>query len=171
MLLRRILAVSSVLFVPAAVAVLSPAAAANTSSTVNLSGTVDSTLELTSAPTAAATALPLNTAAQQTVHVSDLTITTNNAQGYTLNVTGNSQLTKATGETPIDFVVGSVDDAGDGTTAVFVTPNGTAQAIDSTTTAGTGTTQQDLYIQYTPAALQDPGAYNATITLAVVDNT
>ncbi|MGB3205929.1 MAG: hypothetical protein WBB28_13145 [Crinalium sp.] len=149
-----------------AAAAFSPAAFADTSGSVNVSGTVTSTLAVTAAASGSAANLDLDgdgTFAEHIVPVGDITMLTNNEQGLTLTVEPGS-LTK-TGGTAIPFQVTTVDDGtGAPTAGVFASGNHTVA------TSAAGTDEKDLYIKYTPAALQDPGTYNATIAVSVVDN-
>jgi hypothetical protein len=100
------------------------------------------------------------------VKVADLALSTDNSRGLTLTISSGS-LTK-TGGTSIPFQVTTVaNGAGTPSTAAFTTPAGsnyTFSAVLGDTTA------RDLYIKYTSAVLQDPGAYNAAISLVVTDN-
>lgn len=136
--------------------------------TVNLSGSVSSTLALTTTTTSAASALSLNTATQQIVQVADLAISTNNEQGYTLTATSGN-LSKANG-TPIAY---QVTTTADGTAAVvgdFTVASGTSYTVASIVANAVGTNGRDLSIMYTPASLQDPGNYTGSITVTVADN-
>ncbi|NET07451.1 MAG: hypothetical protein F6K16_22655 [Symploca sp. SIO2B6] len=100
------------------------------------------------------------------VKVADLTVSTANANGYTLTVS-SGDLSKF-GGTEIGFQVTTVaDDAPTPDAADFTTPIGDDYNL-STNTAGTE--NLDLYVKYTPANLQDPGTYTSTINLTVTDN-
>lgn len=143
---------------------VSPVAMAATSGSVTLGGSVASTLEITSVDTAGASALDLTTAGPTIVQVADIEMSTNNEQGLTLTASSGN-LTK-TGGTSIAFQVTSV---ADGATA----PTTFAIASGSNYTVGTsaaGSVLKDLYIKYSPATLQDPGAYGGSISLVVSDN-
>jgi len=101
------------------------------------------------------------------VKVADLTISTQNTNGYTLTVSSGN-LSKADGQTPIAFQVITVaDGAAAPSSADFTISSGSNYTV-STSTAGQA--DKDLYIKYRPAALQDPGAYSAPISLSVTDN-
>ncbi|AFZ03976.1 hypothetical protein [Calothrix sp. PCC 6303] len=147
-----------------AAAISAPAAFAADTADVPLAGTVVSTLDITATATGAAGALTLTPGVQQTVKVADLAIVTNNATGYTLTVTpgSNSELNTTGGTTPISYQVAVV---GDNATAPT-----TFTATATTSSSNNTDTPQDLYIQYTPAAALDTGAYTGTIGLSVVDN-
>lgn len=150
------------------------AVAYDTGGTVALSGTVGSTLHIASVPTTlgdSAATLPLDgegTASTHMVKVSDFTISTNNFEGFTLTASsGNILGTVSATATPISFQVGSVAndvaaDAGDFTIA-------TGSNYTFSTTDNVAVTR-DLFIKYTPAALQDPGAYTGSIILSVSNN-
>jgi len=136
--------------------------------TVTLGGTVASTLTLVTTPTAAASNLPLSTGTRQIVQVADLAISTNNEQGYTLTATSGS-LTKV-GGTPIAYQVTTTADAVPAVAGTFTIASGTPYTNPSTAANAVGTGGLDLHIMYTPAALQDPGAYAGIITVTVADN-
>ena len=144
-----------------AAAAFSPAAFAGTTGSVNVSGSVASTLAVTASPTAGAATLELNDGLSHIVPVGDLSMSTNNEQGLTLTVNPGN-LTKP-GGTDIAFEVTTVDA---GTPA----PNAFAPGDHTVATAAARSAAKDLYIKYTPAALQDPGTYNGTINVSVADN-
>lgn len=151
-----------------AVAAFTPNAFAATTGSVTLGGTVTSTLAISSAPTAAASALPLDgtaAGAPQIVKVSALTIGTNNEQGLTLTATSGNLASTGGGGTPIAFQVTSVAAAATAPTTFSVASGTDYQASSS----AAGAFDQDLYIKYTPAALQDPDTYGALINLTVAD--
>lgn len=166
-LIRRFL-IASGLFI-GATAAFSPTAFAQVAATVPLSGTVTSTLAITSTATAEAGTLDLDgdgTATEHIVKAADMAIATNNEAGYTLTVSSGN-LTK-TGGTSIAYQVTTVADAAAApATGGFLVASGTDYTVS---TAVAGSVPQDLYIKYTPAALQDAGIYGATINLSVVDN-
>lgn len=144
---------------------LSSAAFADTSASVTLGGSVSSSLAITSTPTAAASTLDLS-GGQKLVKVADLSTGTNNEQGLTITAT-SGDLTKA-GGTSIAFQVHSVaDGAGAPVAGAFLVSSGTDYTVGS---SAAGAFDRDLYILYTPAALQDPGSYSGSISLTVADN-
>lgn len=148
-----------------AAALLSSAAFADTTASVTLGGTVTSSLSIAATPTAAASTLDLS-GGQKVVKVADLAIGTNNEQGLTLTAT-SGDLTKA-GGTSIAFQVHTVaDGAGAPAAGAFVVASGVDYTAGS---VAAGSYDRDLYILYTPAALQDPGAYAGSISLTVTDN-
>lgn len=166
--IRRALIASGLVL--GATAAFSPTAFAQTATTtVPLSGTVTSTLAITATPTTEAGALALDGAAagvEQIVKAADLEISTNNEQGYNLSVTSGNLIKD--GGTSIAYQVTTVaDGAVAPATAGFTVASGTAYTVSIATA---GSAPQDLYIKYTPAALQDAGAYAGTITLNVADN-
>lgn len=149
-------------------ALLISPAVADTSGSVSLSGAVTSTLAITASATAGATLLDLDgdgAAGQHIVKVADLAISTNNEQGYELTASSGN-LTKVNG-TSIAYQVTSVVDA-DPTpeSGDFTVASGSNYVV---TTGAAGAANKDLYIMYTPAALQDPGTYTGTISLTVAD--
>lgn len=144
---------------------LSSGALAATTGSVTLGGSVSSSLSVTATPTASASTLDL-TGGEKIVKVADVASSTNNEQGLTLTAT-SGDLTKA-GGTSIPFQVHSVADAAGAPAAgAFVIASGTDYTVGS---VAAGDFDQDLYILYTPAALQDPGAYAGSISLTVTDN-
>ncbi len=152
-----------------ATALAAPVAVAATSGTVTLGGTVASTLAITVSATGAASALDLDgdgSASAHVVQVADLAIATNNETGFTLTATSGS-LTK-TGGTSIAYQVTSVNDAAPAPLALAFTVASGSNYTVATSTSGAG--NKDLYILYTPLALQDPGTYAGSITLTVSDN-
>lgn len=139
--------------------------------TVNLSGDVASTLTLSTSQTGDATTLPLDGAAagnQQIVQVADLGISTNNEQGYLLTVTSGN-LTKS-GGTAIPFQTTTTASGTPAVTGDFTVASGTDYTLSTSAANASGTGDLDLWIQYTPAALQDPGTYTGSITVTVADN-
>ncbi len=101
------------------------------------------------------------------VKVANLELSTDDSDGFTLTISSES-LTKSGGETPIPFQVTTVA-AGSGSPSAsdFSISPGSNYTV-STTSAGSSS--KHLYIKYTPAALQDPGSYNTSISLVVTDN-
>lgn len=139
--------------------------------TVNLSGTVSSTLTLSTSATGDASALPLDGSAagsQQIIQVADLGINTNNEQGYTLTVT-SGDLTKA-GGTTISYQTTTTATGVTAVTGDFAIASGTDYTFTTSAANASGSGDRDLWIQYTPAALQDPGSYTGSITVTVADN-
>jgi hypothetical protein len=145
---------------------LGSVAHAGTSDTVSLSGSVTSSLDIAATDTAGATALDLS-GGQKIAKVSDLAISTNNEQGFTLTASSGN-LTKA-GGTSISFQVATVDD---GASAPVAGDFSVASGTDNTdfVSSVAGAKDGDLYILYTPATLQDPGTYTGSISLTVSDN-
>ncbi|AFZ12414.1 hypothetical protein Cri9333_1522 [Crinalium epipsammum PCC 9333] len=150
-----------------AAAAFSPAAFADT---VNLSGTVTSTLALTTSPTAgpnSAANLPLNSATEQIVRIADLAVSTNNNTGYTLTVSSGS-LTKS-GGADIPFQVVVTDDGTAAASGDFTVASGTAYTYSTASANAAGSNGKDLSMKFTPDALQDPGNYTASVSVTVVD--
>jgi hypothetical protein len=120
--------------------------------------------------TAGATGLELDgrgSASTHIVKIAEISLTTSAAGGFTVTVTAGS-LIKVDGSTPVSLRVVLVDrDAPSPSAAAFTIPSGTPYVF-STTAAGT--VEKDAYIKYTPAALQDPGAYAAVVEIDIVDN-
>jgi hypothetical protein len=144
---------------------LAPAATASTTASVSLGGTVTSSLQITSSATGTASALDLS-GNQKIVKVSALSISTNNEQGVTLTASSGS-LTKS-GGTDITYQVTSVAASASAPDAsAFTTDSGDDYSVGN---GASGSFNQDLYIMYTPLALQDPGHYTGTINLSVADN-
>lgn len=125
---------------------------------------------LTTSATSNADKLALDgtgSSSEHIVKVADLAITTDSPNGYTLSVSSGN-LSNADGQTPIALQVTTVTDGAPAPgSAEFTTPSGSNYSVS---TASAGQADQDLYIKYTPAALQDPGLYSASIALLVSDN-
>lgn len=106
-------------------------------------------------------------ASEHIIKVADLAISTDNSTGLSLTVSSGN-VTKADGITPIAFQVTTVADGAPAPgSGEFIIPSGSNYTASTSTT---GQTDKDLYIKYTPAALQDPGPYSAAISLIVTDN-
>jgi hypothetical protein len=100
------------------------------------------------------------------VKVADLSLSTSAASGLTVWITSGA-LSKD-GGTPVAFQVALVDhNAAPPSGSTFTTASGVPYLF--ATTAATAVAK-DLYIQYRPGSLQDPGAYVASIDIDVVDN-
>jgi len=125
---------------------------------------------LTTSATSNADRLALDgtgSSSEHIVKVADLAITTDSPNGYTLSVS-SGDLSNADGQTPIAFQVTTVSDGAPAPgSAEFTAPSGSNYTMS---TSSAGQADQDLYIRYTPAALQDPGLYSASIALVVSDN-
>lgn len=126
--------------------------------------------QVTPVPSTQAGTLPLEgqgTATERIVKVADLDITSDSALGYTLTVSSGS-LGKGDALTPIPFQVVAVEaNAPAPARAAFTTPSGSAYVYTST---ATGAHTLQLYIRYVAAEHQDPGAYQASVSVSVVDN-
>lgn len=162
--LRQVL-VSSGLVV--ATSFMASAAFAGTTGSIPLSGTVATTLEMVSTPTAN-TSMNLTTASVQRVKVGDITMGTNNATGLTLALDGGVTFTNANAKTPI--TVGVAVLAGNAPTTPTTGYTTSTGSLIAPTAAQAVTTPYSLFVEYTPAALQDPAAYSATVNLTVTDN-
>lgn len=128
--------------------------------TVNVGGTVTSTLAVSATATTGAGTLDLAGATERIIKVADITMSTNNEQGLSIT-TSDGNLTK-TGGTSIAYLTTTVAD-----NAVAPATTAFNATLPGMTTAGT--LSEDLYIKYTPAALQDPGTYAGVITITVTD--
>ncbi|MDZ8186434.1 MAG: hypothetical protein RMX96_16480 [Nostoc sp. ChiSLP02] len=147
-----------------------PAAFAGTTATVPISGTVASTLEISATATAGANNLDLTTPSEAIVEVADLAIDTNNSTGYTLTASSGN-LTNSDSATSIPYQVKVVDGTASApVTGDFTVASGTDLTYATSQANAVGSNGKSLFIKYTPASLQDPGTYNATINLTVVDN-
>lgn len=144
--------------------VISSAALAGTTATVELGGEVTTTLGLVSNTTVAADELDLMNG-RQIVKVADLTVMTNNEQGLTLTATSGSLI--KSGGTAIPYQVTSAGDEQVPDASGFAVASG---SLYSVSTSGAGVAEKDLFIMYTPATFQDPGYYGGTIDLSVSDN-
>jgi hypothetical protein len=125
---------------------------------------------ITSTATSVATNLTLDgegSASTHIVKVANLELSTDDSDGLTLTISSES-LTKSGGETPIPFQVTTVA-AGSGSPSASDFPVSPSSNYTVSTNSA-GSSSKDLYIKYTPATLQDPGAYSASISLVVTDN-
>ncbi|ASC71340.1 hypothetical protein XM38_022920 [Halomicronema hongdechloris C2206] len=124
---------------------------------------------LSTSSTTTASSLDLDgegTATTHIVKVADLSFSTDNTLGLTLQVTSGA-ITKLAGE-DIEFQVVTVpNDASAPAEADFTVPSGSAYTY---VTSAAGSEARDLYILYTPSALQDPGDYSGIIDVSVFDN-
>jgi hypothetical protein len=120
--------------------------------------------------TAGATSLELDgrgSASTHIVKIAEISLTTNAASGLTATITSGS-LVKLDSSTPVVFRIVLVDrDASPPSSAAFTIPSGTPYLYS---TSAAGSVEKDAYIKYTPAALQDPGFYTASVEIDVVDN-
>lgn len=97
------------------------------------------------------------------VKVADLILSTDNPTGLTLFASSGS-LTKSEGS-PIAYQVTTVEDGAAPPSASDFSSSDYTISLSTPITVN-----KDLYIKYTPAPLQDPGTYNAAISLIVTDN-
>lgn len=124
---------------------------------------------ITSSTTSVASNLTLDGKGSTSTHivkVGNLELSTDDPDGLTLTIDSES-LTKS-GETPIPFQVTTVA-AGSGSPSASDFPVSSSSNY-TVSTSSAGSSAKDLYIRYTPAAVQDPGAYSASISLVVTDN-
>lgn len=135
-----------------------------------VSGTAAAEPVLSVSATANASGLTLDGQGSSTtriVKVADVGVTSIGTNGVTLSISSGN-LTKA-GGTSIPFQVTLVDDG-----AAAPAPSDFTVASGSTyqlvTQGLTSSIAKDLYIMYRGKDLQDPGAYDATISIMVVDN-
>lgn len=167
MLLRRF-AIASTLIVTGAV-LASPAMA----DTVQLRGTVLSTSTVTSTATAGASALNLYGVGTATpdvvVHVADLALTSNSAQGVTLSASSTGLLRNPSNETLAYQVLIVANGASAPSAASFTAASVTDDVLVGTGGFVDGAASRDLYIEYDAPALLDPGAYAGSITVTVAD--
>jgi hypothetical protein len=109
----------------------------------------------------------LGAASTHVVKIADVSLSTASSGGLTVSIT-SGQLANADGRTSVSFRVLLVNDGASAPSpSAFTTPSGDLYSVP---TSSAGSVEKDLYIRYTPAALQDPGTYSATVNLSVVDN-
>jgi hypothetical protein len=124
---------------------------------------------LSTSATAITTSLDLDgegSASMHIVKVADISISTDYSGGLTLMLTSGS-LTKVDGS-DISFKITTVaNDAIAPSSSDFIVSSGDLYTYATRAASSEG---RDAYILYTPSALQDPGAYGATINISVVDN-
>lgn len=97
------------------------------------------------------------------VKVADITLSTDNSTGLSLFVSAGD-ITKFGGSSITYEVITVADGAAPPVASDFSSGNYTVS------TSTSGTVNKDVYIRYTPAALQDPGNYSGAISLLVTDN-
>jgi hypothetical protein len=149
----------------AGVLAASTASFAATDDIVNFGGSVSSTLAIVATDTNPT--LDLTTPTERIVKVADIAMTTNNATGLTLTA-DSGNMTTTGGATPIAFLVQTVVDAAAPPVSVlFVIASGDDYTVGS---VAAGNLNNDLYIRYEPAPVQDPGVYAGSINLTVSDN-
>lgn len=111
--------------------------------------------------------LPLDgegSASEHIIHVVDVSVSTTEPNGYTLSISSGS-LAKIGGQN-ISFEVTAVDNnASVPSSGDFNTASGNSYEI-----CETAAKDLDIYIKYQPLALQDPGNYTHSITIAAEDN-
>ena len=124
---------------------------------------------ITSSTTSVASNLTLDgegSASTHIVKVANLELSTDDSDGLTLTISSES-LTKS-GENSIPFQVTTVAaDSGSPSASDFPVSSDNNYKVS---TSSAGSSSKHLYIKYTPAAVQDPGAYNTSISLVVKDN-
>jgi hypothetical protein len=166
-LLRRVLVASGLAV--ATSGFMGAAAFAQTTATVLLNGTVASTLAVT-ATAVNNNGMNLTTPSVQRVKVADVTMGTNNATGLTLafgtDVAFVNQSFAAKTPIPVAVQVLAGASATLPTTGYIAIPG----PLVTGTTAQAVNTAYSLFVEYTPAALQDPALYSASIGLTVTDN-
>ncbi len=151
-----------------------------TSGTVDIGGTVTSTLNIEVTPVAGVdTGLDLGGEgtdnAETIVKVADLTIRTNNDAGLSLTMT-SGDMTATGSDTPLAYKVVTTADTAAAASGDFATASGTDRVENYTQTGGAapnlgadGSLARDLSISYDPPQNLDAGDYSATITLTVAD--
>lgn len=126
------------------------------------------TVQATATPQAPA--LPLGgegSSVTRIVRVAELFIESDGALGFQLTAT-STWLEDALGQTPIALQLLTVPvEAPAPVAADFTSPAG-APCVFSTSSPGS--VRRALYIRYTSAALQDPGTYNGSIDVNVVEH-
>ena len=119
--------------------------------------------------TASATNLGLDgrgSASTHIVKVAELSLSTGATNGLTVSITSGS-MTKP-GGAPVVFQVALVDhNAAAPSTSAFNAASGIPYML---ATHAVTAVVKDLYIKYTPAPFQDPGAYAASVDIDVGDN-
>jgi hypothetical protein len=125
---------------------------------------------VTVSASSAAGDLPMDghgTASTHVVKIADLMLATDSANGLTVFVT-SGQLTNADDRTSVSFRVLLVNDGASAPSpSAFTTPSGDIYSFPTSTAGGVA---KDLYLRYTPASVQDPGTYSATVDISAVDN-
>ncbi len=135
--------------------------------TVNISGSVANYSNISSTATAGASSLNLagvgTASTDVVVQVADIVITSNNAEGVSLQASADSALTGGTNGDSITYNVKLSDEG--------VTPSAGAITATSDTvnvsSFSSNTADQDLYIKYDGPQYLDPGTYSSSITMTV----
>jgi len=117
-----------------------------------------------------ANSLILDGEGQATTHVvkvATITLSTDSNKGFTVTI-GSGNLTKASLETPISYqVITVISTDNPPSSGDFTVASGNNYTF---VTNQAGSQNRDLYILYTPANFQDPGAYSANIMISILDN-
>ncbi|NJN49343.1 MAG: hypothetical protein HC805_05640 [Alkalinema sp. RL_2_19] len=152
----------------AGVVTLPSTAFAATTADVTVGGTVTSTLAVSATPDgAAATGLTMTQGTETIAKIADVAVETNNSTGLTLTV-NDGLMTNPDGQT-IAYDVLLVADGAAAPTTGFADGQITYATTGANATAA-AEGNRDLYINFTPSALQDPGVYSGTVTMTVADN-
>ena len=172
MSLRQLLIAASLIATPVATLSLAPAAFANTAdSSVTLTGTVPSMIAITTAPTTAATDLPLGAPGVQTTKIADVNITSNNTAGITITASSTNNSVFQSQTNAADSVTYQVAIVNGGVTpSSFVNVSNLSQSETTGFNATTGIKSMDLYVKINNPSLPKRGTYTDTITLTVADN-
>jgi hypothetical protein len=151
--------------------VANSSAFAGTTGTVNLSGTVPSSLTISVGTTATATSLALSPGTYSNVKVGVVTgASTNSANGLKVVLSSTWALTSGVNSIPIT----NIGDAA-GTTATSVSgnqpsPTGTYTLMSTKTMVSGNATDSSIFIAYTVPTGQAPGTYVGSITFTASDN-
>ncbi|MBE9108179.1 hypothetical protein IQ273_01930 [Nodosilinea sp. LEGE 07298] len=124
---------------------------------------------LSTSTTAISTSLDLDgegSASMHIVKIADISISTDYSSGLTLMLTSGS-LTKVDGSDILFKITTVANDESAPSSSAFDVPSGDTYTYS---TQAAGSENRDVYILYTPSALQDPGSYGATINISVFDN-
>ena len=151
-------------FMASTAAVAAPATA--TTGAITITGTVASIIAIAVTPPT----FPIlqgQTLETSKVEVTgaNLTFGTNNSTGLTVTASGDTLLKEAAADGPGPDVLFTL-----GFGHAFSTPATATYGAFNSGGPESSTASQKLYIQYKSAAVQDPGAYTASVTLTAVDN-
>ena len=151
--------------------VANSSAFAGTTGTVNLSGTVASSLAISVTPNASATSLALSPGTYSNVKVGAITgASTNSANGLKVVASSTWTLTSGSNSIPITSIGDAPGAAATTATVNSTSPSG-AITLQTTKTTASGTApDSSLFIGYTVQSNQATGSYTGSITFTASDN-
>ena len=151
--------------------VANSSAFAGTTGTVNLSGTVPSSLSLTVAASTSAASLALSPGTYSNVKVGVVTgASTNSANGLKVVLSSSWALTSGSNSIAITNIGEAAGTAATSSTGNQPSPVGNYTLIGTRTSASGNATDSSIFIAYTVPTGQAPGTYTGSITFTASDN-